>query len=112
MQKPERIDLEELRERTLASKQAWYDAVAEVRYLDPEQMRNAYLADEDTIRRWMVNYIRHEMTDYDFEVFRASMPGRIGRRGAFSMFEEVVYENIASVYPELKDECERQLAGK
>lgn len=102
--KIEHLNIGLIREYALKAKQNWYD--------DNFCMRsNIYYqttdgADEDTITRWMVNYIRHEMTSYDEQLYH--MKGRIGK---FDMYHEIhdhILDKIAIVYPELAEECERQ----
>lgn len=102
--KIEHLDIGLIREYALKAKQNWYN--------DNFCMRsNIYYqttdgADEDTITRWMVNYIRHEMTSYDEQLYH--MKGRIGK---FDMYHEIhdhILDKIAIVYPELAEECERQ----
>ena len=104
MTPPERIELDELKECAIQYKND--DFICQDRIADANN------ADEDTIKRWIVNYIRHEMTDYNFEVVSADMEKCVGRDEAFILFEKKVYENIALVYPELADECDRQLQRK
>lgn len=65
-------------------------------------------ADERTLERLTVNYIRHELTDYDAELVR--LFGQIGIDAAKVALRKRVYAAIARRYPALRDECERQLA--
>ena len=66
-------------------------------------------ADRDTVRRWMVNYIRHNLTRYDEFLYEAR--GRTGIRFAYPEYRCAVLEEIARVYPELQEECKRQISG-
>ena len=101
----ERIDIDLLEEKTLAAKQSWYDYQSSMRgqtWYD----RNAYEADQETVDRWIVNYIRHELTHYDKDLY--SMSGKVGCHNAYSNYKEAVLDKIAKTYPEYADECERQ----
>ena len=71
-------------------------------------------ADKDSnpafLERIMVNYIRHELTEYD-----RTLETTIGKVGRYSVIPEItnrVFTQIAETYPELADECRRQLARK
>lgn len=67
---------------------------------------NPYDADENTKRRWAVNYIRHNLTSYDFDLYR--MAGKPGCDRAYDVYKNGVLDKIADVYPEFKEECESQ----
>ena len=63
-------------------------------------------SDELFLQRICVNFIRHEMTDYEFhlgEVF-----GKVGTANAYFAIREKIFTAIAKEYPWLKSECERQ----
>lgn len=63
-------------------------------------------AGEATIQRWMVNYIRHNLTKYD-----RILDSNFRKVGKFEVYPEIkvaVMDRIAEAYPYLKDECERQ----
>jgi len=64
-------------------------------------------ADEPTVRRWMVNYVRHQMTGYDANCMR--LFGRVGRRQGYYLLRNRVLSRIAEVYPNLAEECRRQM---
>ena len=71
-------------------------------------------ADKDSnpafLERIMVNYIRHELTEYD-----RTLETTIGKVGKYFVIPELwnrVFTLIAETYPELADECRRQLARK
>lgn len=61
-------------------------------------------------RRWCVNYIRHDLSNYDDVL--ADMVGKVGRVEAYRVLFEAVMDRIAVVYPEYADECARQKAEK
>ncbi|GGP87813.1 hypothetical protein [Streptosporangium pseudovulgare] len=63
--------------------------------------------DESTLRRWVVNYLRHELTVYDGTL--GELFGKVGRAEATRLLRRRIYEAIARTYPQLADECGRQL---
>lgn len=97
------IPMESLRSRTLAAKQAWYDSHD---YYDFP--REAYGADEATMARWMVNYIRHNLTEYDRTLYDHL---HIRTQKGWLIYVEIkraTLEKIAQAYPTLADESNGQ----
>lgn len=95
----ERLPLKQVRRSALWAKAEWYEAT--------EQWdKDVDLADEDTKRRWMVNYIRHNLTDYDDSLYQ--MSGRPGCHEEYKRYKFAVLEEIAETYPALQSECVRQ----
>lgn len=97
------IPVESLRSRTLAAKQAWYDSHD---YYDFP--REAYGADEATMARWMVNYIRHNLTEYDRTLYDHL---NIRTQKGWLIYTEIkraTLEKIAQAYPTLADEANYQ----
>lgn len=68
---------------------------------------DAYNADSETIDRWTVNYIRHNLTEYDHELY--NMAGSVGIHDAYTMYKEAVLKKIGKAYPNYKKECKRQI---
>ena len=67
----------------------------------------ASVGDDPTfLNRIMVNYLRHECTNYDHDLWTAS--GEIGVREAQTLVRAKTYKAIAHAYPYLADECEQQ----
>lgn len=99
------MDEKSLRKATLMAKQNWYDYIAAERDGDPYG-NVAADADEETIRRWIVNYIRHELTDYDYDLYHTK--GRTGCRERYGRYHDAVLDKIAEVYPNYAEECQRQ----
>lgn len=98
------IPLDELERRALDAKQNWYNAH------DPyyEYDRCAYSADAETVTRWMVNYVRHRLlSGYDGSVH--ALEGRTGKSDAYQAFKAAILQKIAAAYPDLADECNRQM---
>jgi hypothetical protein len=56
--------------------------------------------------RICVNYLRHELTDYERAL--ESLYGQVGRADARDIIREKVYNAIADAYPDLAAECRRQ----
>ena len=100
------INEDKLRNRTLSSKSEWYDYVnmcrGDYRYID----NNLSNVDTQTLRRWEVNYVRHELTEYDFDLYELS--GRVGCSTEYIRYRNAVLDKIAEAYPYLKGECSRQ----
>ncbi|MBQ7993643.1 MAG: hypothetical protein IJ252_11515 [Solobacterium sp.] len=95
------LDYEEVVERALQAKQNWYD-------MTDQYERCAYGADEKTVQRWTVNYIRHNLTKYD--AFLWSAKGKTGISFAYPLYRKAVLEKISDVYPYLCEECGRQIS--
>ena len=98
------IDYGKLMQDTVQSKQDWYEYQAEMR--ESYDYRDASSADYATQQRWAVNYIRHELTEYDSNLY--DMSGKVGCYKEYSRYKNAVLDKIAEFYPFLKDECDRQ----
>lgn len=102
------IPFDTLKSKAIQAKQEWYN-----QHYDPlsdEFRKSAYNADEDTINRWSVNYLRHRMTSYDEQLFK--MARKTGNREAYMLLFELILNKIGKAYPELNDECMRQIEEK
>ena len=62
------------------------------------------------LQRITVNYLRHGLTRYDHELGR--LFGKVGVRQAYSRLIQKVFAAIAAAYPELAEECRRQVERK
>lgn len=92
----ERIDIDELREETLSAKWNWY--------MNTEQYDRAefvYSADLETLARWEINYIRHNLTNYDDELEK--LYRQVGKTDAYYEYRKNLMEKIKETYPELKE---------
>lgn len=98
-----RIPLEKLRLAAIRDKQKWYD-------FNGIYDKFAEDADDATVKRWMVNYIRHNMVEYDREIY--DMKGKTGKSLLYFELHNGVLRRISEVYPELEDECLRQVKYK
>ena len=56
--------------------------------------------------RWAVNYIRHNLTEYDEALW--DMRGKVGVLEQYLRYKLAVLDAIAATYPEYKSECEAQ----
>ncbi|MFG1704771.1 hypothetical protein ACFLIM_16415 [Nonomuraea sp. M3C6] len=63
--------------------------------------------DGPTLRRWMVNYLRHNLTAYDAEL--GQLFGKVGRAEGSRLLQRRIYAAIAEAYSVLAEECRRQL---
>ena len=63
-------------------------------------------SDRSFLQRIQVNYLRHNLTEYDREL--ENVAGKIGIARAVPMIKEKVYDAIALAYPYLSQECIRQ----
>ena len=112
------IDLKELEKKTIKAKQDWYDYLEErcchkenYDYCDYyDYYEPAGSADKETRERWMVNYVRHNLTLYDDELLE--LYNRTGKGKAYMKLYSGIMEKIADAYPKFSDECKRQIEYK
>ena len=77
---------DELRSRTLQAKQIWYQKHPHYdEDYDEDVIANVNEADEDTLVRWVVNYVRHNLVDYDGFLYR--IDGKVGAADAYPEFK-------------------------
>jgi len=97
--KVQKKPFEKVCNNALLAKQDWCSAT--------EQFDNNPYEAQDHVRlRWTVNYIRHELTTYDDNLYQ--IKGCVGVRQAYNRYKDAVLNQIARIYPDTKDECERQ----
>ena len=99
----ELLDDSTLRNLTISAKNnwnAWND------YKGTFTPINSSDVDKSTMDRWVVNYIRHNLTEYDEDLY--NMKGKTGVREEYFRYKNVVLDKISEVYPKYKQECERQ----
>lgn len=63
--------------------------------------------DEDTINRWVVNYIRHSLTQYDKNLLK--FVGKVGKDNAYCTFRNLLLTRIAEIYPKYAETCRLQM---
>lgn len=100
----ERVSLEELRKMTLNAKWNWY------MYTEQDWKADSVdFADEETVLRWELNFIRHNLSNYDNELDK--LYGKVGKDVVYSKYKNQLMDKIFEVYPELKakiDEIEKR----
>ena len=62
------------------------------------------------LQRITVNFIRHDLTEYDVALWEVA--GKTGIARAVAEIRHRVYSAIAQVYPALSDECKRQIEAR
>lgn len=92
-----RWDMPVLEEATLNAKQEWYLEHGNVDILSPNT---------ETLERWMVNFIRHNLCEYDDKL--VDLFGLVGKEELYHRLKTETLAKIAGVYPELDVECKRQ----
>jgi hypothetical protein len=78
-------------------------AARAVRHRDPR----ARESDGNTLDRWKVDYLRQQLTRYD--PMLEGLFGRVGRADVEKLLRRRALEAIGRTYPDLLDECQRQL---
>lgn len=71
---------------------------------------NVWSAPNNVKERWIVNYIRHNLTEYDDYINK--IYGKIGKSELYYILHSYILEKIGELYPKYKDECERQINYK
>lgn len=93
----------ELRQAILTSMQEQLNKAA------PERggvLVSAREADEEAIGQWVVDYIRENLMDYDYSLYRCM--GKAGCIRDHERYRNAVLDKIAEAYPAYADECERR----
>jgi len=93
-----KVNDKKLRKDTLAAKEVWY--------MVHDIPSDVYSVDAETMNRWIVNYIRHNLTSYDEELYL--MSGKVGCHIAYVRYKNAVLHKIAEVYPKYAEECSMQ----
>ena len=91
----------------------YYNSRQENRVLDRDDYTPKYAnPDSDSLflERITVNYIRHELSQYDRVL--ETTAGKTGADRARVAINKRVYALIAATYPQFADECDRQLAAR
>lgn len=94
-------DAEKLQNMVLNAKAAWikhktYNGWNSSQYIPPEVME-----------RWTVNYIRHNLVEYDAGL--DILFGRVGTGQLYGKFKKEILRRIADAYPTYEAECLRQI---
>lgn len=83
--------------KAASAKQEWYLEHGNVDILSPNT---------ETLERWMVNFIRHNLCEYDDKL--VDLFGLVGKEELYHRLKTETLAKIAGVYPELDVECKRQ----
>lgn len=94
-----RVPLDELERLTIEAKVDWILWTRDDFYGFDD------LSDE-TLARWMINYIRHNLTNYD-EILD-NIKGKFGVEEAYIKYKKILMLKIKEVYPELFIETKEQ----
>lgn len=94
-----RVPLDELERLTIEAKVDWLLWTRDDFYGFDD------LSDE-TLARWMINYIRHNLTNYD-EILD-NIKGKFGVEEAYIKYKKILMLKIKEVYPELFIETKEQ----
>lgn len=99
-----------LRKKALESKQKWYEInqLEQYGYSNSSDIPNVYTADKNTVNRWIVNYIRHNLVQYDN--FLERIYGKVGVQDTYIDTKIFILEKIADTYPKYSKECQRQIS--
>ena len=92
--------------RTIDAKNEWFERISWYRLDGYFDDRDAAEAPDEVKVRWIVNYIRHNLTDYDEELY--SVKGKCGISALYSKYKNMILDKIAAAYPKYAEECERQ----
>lgn len=67
-------------------------------------------SDKEFLTRITVNFLRHRCSQYEKILDRIA--GKVGKNEAYALLNERIFKQIAQMYPELTEECDRQLSEK
>lgn len=89
---------------TIEAKNDWYCYTGQY-----DMITSKSKVDSDTLNRWVVNYIRHNLVSYDYGLYR--MKGKTGKNALYAQYKNAILEKIAAAYPKYADECRMQMIG-
>lgn len=67
-------------------------------------------SDKEFLKRIVVNFLRHCCSPYERRL--DEITGKVGTKEAYILLNHRIYKRISELYPELKDECDRQFEEK
>ncbi|MBP3630332.1 MAG: hypothetical protein J6J23_02465 [Clostridia bacterium] len=79
---------------------AWEETINELECFE------FHMPGEETLKRWVVNYIRHNLVKYSEALYQVK--GKIGKFDGYKALKIQILYKIASVYPQFAEECQRQ----
>lgn len=92
---------EVLIQRTISAKKDWNYCTGH--FYDDWEFQSI---NDETLSRWVVNYIRHNLVEYDRTLY--GLRGKTGKSEAYVTFKRAILSKIALAYPKYSDECVRQ----
>ncbi len=98
----ERIEIAQLQKMAIAD----YNAAHKTKCFSVDSIQS----DDEFLQRICVNFARHNLTEYDYCL--SAIRGKAGERIGVDAIRNRFYAAIATTYPELKDECDRQLSRR
>lgn len=98
------LDDQKLIKQTMQAKKNWYSYTEQYEY----ESVSADSVDKDTLERWIVNYIRHNLTSYD-KYLEKVIKGKIGSAEMYSILKKDILYKIAEKYPKYKQACQKQI---
>ena len=101
------IPLSQIYEEAIESKYEYDNEIGKNEYYS---LQDYQCVDQATKDRWAVNYIRHELMDYDYILYL--IKGKVGVQDAYDMLYEAVTETISEKYPELSRAANGQYSRK
>lgn len=102
--KVEILSDDELIRETLDEREDWYTYNAIIR--GEYDYRFYAPSDTDTLNRWVVNFIRHNLVEYDESLYE--MKGKVGIEYEYVRYKFAVLDKIAEAYPKYAEECSKQ----
>ena len=66
--------------------------------------------DQSTLERLTVNYIRHQLTEYEYHLY--TIGDQVGKKEGARLLKEITNNCIGESYPDLTRECALQLRRK
>lgn len=91
----------ELLNKTIDGRQEWFD------FWNDNNKKNIIIGNLDVIHRWEVNYIRHELIEYDKTLKKITQKREM--RKYYTRYKKGILQKIKENYPFLAYECDRQM---
>ena len=93
------IDLVDVRELAIQCQQESYE------YMGRYDMNALNCTNDRVIKRWMVNYLRHNCSNYEELLEELQHSVAADNQDAYLVLKNSVLDMIAEMYPELSEEC-------
>lgn len=96
------IEIEDVRALAIQSQQDLYES------REKYDMNALNCTNERVIKRWMVNYLRHDCSNYEELLEELQHSVAADNKDAYLMLKNSFLDAIAKMYPELSEECYAQ----